>query len=55
MLRQGSQSLDRLRLLVRMSKDLLYLSVKRYEEIARTMLEVGRMLGGWLKKAGGQD
>lgn len=50
---QAAQSLDSLRLLVRMSKDLTYLPVKRYEDLARKMLEIGRMVGGWQKKAGG--
>ena len=46
---RASQALDTLRLLVRMSKDLRYLPPKRYEELARMMREVGRMLGGWQK------
>ena len=46
---RASQALDTLRLLVRMSKDLEHLPTKRYEELARMMREVGRMLGGWQK------
>ena len=43
----ASQSLDTLRLLIRMSKDLAYLPLNCYEELARTLREVGRMVGGW--------
>ena len=50
---RASQALDTLRLLVRMSKHLRYLPPKRYEDLARTMREVGRMLGGWQKSVGG--
>ena len=49
---QASQALDTLRLLVRMAKDLQHLPIQRYEELARTMREVGRMLGGWRKRTG---
>ena len=44
--------LDRLRLLMRMSAELAYLPMTRYEEMAKTMREVGRMLGGWQKNVG---
>jgi len=50
---QASQALDTLRLLIRMAKDLTYLPTRRYEELSRTMREVGRMLGGWQKSVGG--
>ena len=51
-LSQGSQSLDTLRLQVRMAHDLEHLPTPRYEELSRMMGEVGRMLGGWQKSAG---
>jgi len=51
---QASQALDTLRILVRMAKDLEHLPLKRYEELSRTMRDVGRMLGGWQKSTGGQ-
>lgn len=46
---QASTFLDNLRLLIRMSFDLGYLPVKRYEELSRILQDVGRMLGGWQK------
>jgi len=42
--------LERLRYLIRMSKDLQLLSLRKYEYVAREMNEVGAMLGGWLKQ-----
>src|SRR5262245_36242782 len=42
--------LERLRYLLRMSKDLQLLSLRKYEYMAREMIEVGAMLGGWLKQ-----
>lgn len=48
-----SVKLDRLRFLIRMSKDLKLLTLNRYEYLAREVNEVGAMLGGWLKQQGG--
>jgi hypothetical protein len=53
-LERVSVQLNRLRLLVRLSKDLKLLTVSRYEYAARAMNEIGAMLGGWLKQQGGQ-
>ena len=39
--------LDRLRLLLRLAKDLRYLDRRRYEHAARRLDEVGRLVGGW--------
>ena len=38
--------LEKLRLLVRLAKDLRFLSVKRYGLIAEKLDEIGRLLGG---------
>lgn len=48
-LARASEALDQLRLLVRMASDLRYLSLARYEELAKMEREIGRMLGGWQK------
>lgn len=50
-----SGKLDRLRFLIRLSKDLKVLTVSRYEFAARAVNEVGAMLGGWLKHQGRLD
>jgi hypothetical protein len=42
--------LERLRLLVRFSKDLGYLPLNSYEYSARQTDELGRLLGGWIKQ-----
>ena len=41
--------LEKLRLLVRLAKDLEFISVRRYGIIAERINEIGRMLGGWIK------
>src|SRR5207245_9751017 len=47
--------LERLRYLIRMSKDLRLLSLHKYEYVAREMNEVSAMLGGWLKQQRGRE
>jgi hypothetical protein len=49
LLTRASNYLDNLKLCVRMSFDLGYLPNRSYEELARTITETGRMLGGWRK------
>ena len=46
--------LDILRSFVRLAKDLKFLPFKRYEVWSRYLDELGRMLGGWMKYAGGR-
>ncbi len=48
-LKQLSVELDKLRILVRLSKDLRFLSIKQYEFVANKINEIGKMLGGWIK------
>ncbi|MCF7796105.1 diversity-generating retroelement protein Avd [Patescibacteria group bacterium] len=48
-LKQLSVELDKLRILVRLSKDLRFLSIKQYEFAANKINEIGKMLGGWIK------
>ncbi len=43
--------LDVLRLLVRMAKDLKYINVRAYDYVCRQFLEIGRMVGGWVKQS----
>jgi hypothetical protein len=51
-LRQADIVLEQLRLYLRLCKDLELLSPRQYEHSARLTDEIGRLLGGWLKKAG---
>jgi len=43
------REVNRIRYLVRLAKDLRVLSVDSYEFAAKSLDEVGRMTGGWLK------
>ena len=47
LLERANVDLDKLRLLMRLSKELGYLDARRYEHAARRIDEVGRLVGGW--------
>lgn len=51
-LRRADVALEQLRLYLRLCKDLELLSLRQYEHSVRLTDEIGRLLGGWLKKAG---
>ncbi|MDA0692795.1 MAG: diversity-generating retroelement protein Avd [Nitrospinae bacterium] len=42
--------LEKLRYLARLSKDLRFISVKKYEYLSREINMIGMFVGGWLKK-----
>ncbi|HOF42866.1 MAG TPA: diversity-generating retroelement protein Avd [Candidatus Moranbacteria bacterium] len=46
---QISDELDCLRILVRLTKDLRFMSVKQYTTGAEKINEIGRMLSAWMK------
>jgi len=48
-LKELSALLERLRILIRLSKDLTYIDFKKYEVLSLGTNEIGRMLGGWIK------
>jgi hypothetical protein len=48
-LRAVNLKLEKLRLLFRLAADLQILDLRRYEHAARTIEEIGRLVGGWLK------
>ncbi|MDZ7855455.1 diversity-generating retroelement protein Avd [Sphaerotilus sp.] len=48
-LRAANLGLEKMRFGVRLAKDLKHLDLKSYAHAARTLDEVGRMVGGWLK------
>jgi len=50
-LKEASLSLERLRVFLRLAKDLSFLDFKRYETLSEKIDLVGRMLGGWTKWA----
>ena len=47
LLERVNVDLDKLRLLMRLSKELGYLDARRYEHAARRIDDVGRLVGGW--------
>ncbi|MFA6897719.1 MAG: diversity-generating retroelement protein Avd [Patescibacteria group bacterium] len=51
-LKQASVELDKLRILIRLTKDLKFLSIKQYEFAIGKINEIGKMLGGWMKSCG---
>ena len=48
-LTNASLEIEKLRVFLRLSKDLAFLPLKRYEILSAKLDEIGRMLGGWLK------
>ena len=48
-LRQADVELERLRLAIRLCKDLELLGPRQYRQAAGRVDEIGRLLGGWLK------
>jgi hypothetical protein len=51
-LRRADVALEQLRLYLRLCKDLGLLGPRQYEHSVRLTDEIGRLLGGWLKKPG---
>ena len=49
MLSTANLGVEKLRLLFRLSFDLKFLDMRRYEHAARSLDEIGRMIGGWRK------
>ncbi len=37
---------------IRLAKDLGFLPFKKYENLVKMLLEIGRMVGGWVKNTG---
>ncbi len=44
-------TLTKLRTTLRLCRDLEYLSMSQYEHVSKMVAEIGRLLGGWIKKA----
>lgn len=47
MIKQAGVELDELRMLVRLAKDLHFVSIRQYGLAADRMNEIGRLLSGW--------
>ena len=48
-LKEANLKIEKLRYLIRLVKDLKYLSIKKYEYVSRCINEIGAELGGWIK------
>lgn len=55
LLRKFNMQLEKLRYLIRLSKDMRALSIKKYAYISAEIDELGRMTGGWLRAESGKD
>jgi hypothetical protein len=50
-LKQADVALEQLRFWLRFARELDLLTIGQYEHAARMLVEVGRLLGGWIKQA----
>jgi four helix bundle protein len=50
LLKKANLSLEQFRYLIRLSYDLQFINLKRYEYISREVNEIGKMIGGWIKQ-----
>lgn len=48
-LQAANLGIEKLRVLFRMATEMRYLDERRYEHAARSLDEVGRLVGGWMK------
>jgi len=44
-----SEELDKLRILIRLTKDLRFISIKQYTYAAEKVNEIGKILSGWMQ------
>ena len=49
LLRKANLAIEKQRFLVRLTKDLKYLNLKRYKFVSEKLDEIGRLVGGWIK------
>jgi len=54
LLQTADEELIAVRLLIRLSHDTKFINTTSYEFASRSLDEIGRMLGGWLKQQSGQ-
>ncbi len=54
-LSEANLKLEKLRYLIRLTTDLKYLSIKKYEYVSTRLNEIGSEIGGWLKYQKSKD
>ncbi len=52
LLKQADECLTRLRLLFRLSYEMRFINLKSYKFGSESIVELGKMLGGWMKNPG---
>lgn len=50
---KANLQLDKVRYLIRMAKDMKYINLRAYDYLTDRLLEIGRMMGGWVKTVRG--
>jgi four helix bundle protein len=50
-LKKTSVELEKLRIFMRLAKDLKFIDFKQYEHVCALINEIGKMLGGWIKSS----
>ena len=53
-LAQADSTLNKLRLYLRLAHKWRWLSDGQFEHVSRMVAEIGRLLGGWIRQAGGE-
>lgn len=48
-LKEANLKIEKLRYLIRLSKDMKYLTIKKYEFASKSLNDIGSEIGGWLK------
>lgn len=46
-LKEADKQLEKLKIFLRLSKDLEFISIGQYEESSERLTEIGKILGGW--------
>jgi hypothetical protein len=54
-LKEANLRIEILRYLIRLVKDLKYLSITKYEYVSRCLNEIGMEIGGWIKYQRGKN
>ena len=54
-LQAANLGVEKLRILFRLATDLRVLDLRRYEFAARSLDEIGRLIGGWLRNSRGRE
>jgi hypothetical protein len=54
-LTRANLGLEKLRIFCRLASELQHIDLRRYEHAARTIDEIGRLVGGWIKSDAERD